>query len=201
MNKILLVILVISITTNAFGQLPECVKEKCDSILKVELGESIYASCVTYLGYECSDKLDTIMDNPCEAESRHSYRVKYKFNFPNEDRASFNLGFYCAGYYGKMHVQSEYFYRTNQSDLPKGFKDKGLKIVDYEKIHKIAHKKDVQLNGSGVLALDQDKIYWVFSGRKPYRSPDGIGDEAMVVHMVSVDPYTGKVIASSIRRE
>ena len=161
----------------------------------------MYTRCVTYIGYECPQKLDTIIDNPCEAESRHSYRVRYKFNFPNQDNASFNLGFYCAGYYGNMHVQSEYFYRTNQSDLPKGFKDKGLKIVDYEKIEKRAYRKDAQLNGRGELALSQNKIYWVFSGRQPYNNHDKIGDEAMIVHMVWVDPYTGKIIASSIRRE
>lgn len=199
MNKILIVILII--TTSASAQLPECVKEKCDSILLAELGEEMYTRCVTYIGYECSEKLDTIMDNPCEAQSRHSYRVRYKFNFPNQDNASFNLGFYCAGYYGKMHVQSEYFTRKNQSDLPKDFKDKGLDILDYATIEKKAKRKDNKVHGNGELALDQDKIYWVFSGRQPYENPDRIGDEASIVHMVWVDPYTGKIIASSIRRE
>jgi len=199
MNKILIVILII--TTSASAQLPECVKEKCDSILLAELGEEMYTRCVTYIGSECSEKLDTIMDNPCEAQSRHSYRVRYKFNFPNQDNASFNLGFYCAGYYGKMHVRSEYFTRKYQSDLPKDFKDKGLDILDYATIEKKAKRKDSKVHGNGELALDQDKIYWVFSGRQPYDNPDGIGDEAMIVHIVTVDPYTGKIISSSNRRE
>ena len=186
---------------NVSAQLPECVKVKCDSILKAELGEDIYTSRVTYIGYECTEKLDTIMDNPCEAESRHSYRIRYKFNFPNQDNATFDLGFYCAGYYGKMHVQSEYFYRSEQSDLPKGFRDKGLEILDYKLIEKKAKKKNPKVNGNGLLALDRDQIYWVFSSRQPLINPNGIGDEAMMVHTVTVDPYTGKIISSSSRRE
>lgn len=201
MNRILLLLFLITSIINASAQLPECVKEKCDSILKAELGENMYTRCVTFIGYECPQKLDEIMDNPCEAESRHSYRVRYKFNFPNQDNATFNLGFYCAGYYGKMHVQSEYFTRKNQSDLPEDFREKGLDILDYEKIQKKAKKKNSKVNGNGELALDQDQIYWIFSGRQPYKNPDGIGDEASIVHIVTVDPYTGKIIFSSNRRE
>lgn len=201
MNRILLLLLLIASMNNVSAQLPECVKVKCDSILKAELGEDIYTSRVTYIGYECTEKLDTIMDNPCEAESRHSYRIRYKFNFPNQDNATFDLGFYCAGYYGKMHVQSEYFYRSEQSDLPKGFRDKGLEILDYKLIEKKAKKKNPKVNGNGLLALDRDQIYWVFSSRQPLINPNGIGDEAMMVHTVTVDPYTGKIISSSSRRE
>ena len=199
MKKILIAILII--TTSASAQLPECIKEKCDSILIAELGEEMYTRCVTYIGHECSVKLDTIMDNPCEAQSRHSYWVRYKFTFPNQDSASFKLGFSCSGYYGKMHVQSEYFTRKNQSDLPKGFKDKGLDILDYATIEKKAKRKDSKVHSNGELVLDQDKIYWIFSGRQPYKNPDGIGDEASIVHIVTVDPYSGKIIYNSNGRE
>jgi hypothetical protein len=201
MNRILILILLITSTNIASAQLPECVKVKCDSILKAELGEDIYTRCVIYIGHECTQKLDTIMDTPCDAESRHSYRVRYKFNFPNQENATFNLEFYCAGYYGKMHVRSEYFTRKNQSDLPKDFRDKGLEILDFEIIEKKAKKENPKVNGDGELALDRDRIYWVFSGREPYINPNGIGDEAMIVNMVTVDPYTGKIISSSNRRE
>lgn len=201
MNRIVLLLLLITSINNVHAQLPECVKVKCDSILKAELGKDIYTSRITYIGYECTEKLDTIMDNPCEAESRHSYRIRYKFNFPNQDNATFDLGFYCAGYYGKMHVQSEYFYRSEQSDLPKGFRDKGLEILDYKLIEKKAKKKNPKVNGNGLLALDRDQIYWVFSSRQSLINPNGIGDEAMMVHTVTVDPYTGKIISSSSRRE
>ena len=201
MYRLLLLILSLNFLSLAFSQLPDCAKAKCDSILKAELGENIYSSCITYLGYECTHKLDTIMSNPCEAESRHSYRVRYKFNFPNHDKASFTLGFDCDGYYGQMHVQSEYFTKINQSDLPSGFIDKGLDLIDFEKIKKKAKKKDSKVDGNGVLALGRDKIYWVFTGREPFNNPNNIGDEAMIVHVVWVDPYTGKVISSSISRE
>ena len=209
MKRILLLILIFPITISTSAQLPECVKEKCDSILNSELGENIYKSCVTYIGYECTQKLDTILDNPCKAETRHSYFFRYKFCFPNHEKAFINLGFYCAGYYGKMHVQSEYFYRKEQSDLPTDFKAKGLEIVDYLKIAKQASKEMAKITGDkefklwegGVLALNQDKFYWVFSIREPYRDPSGFGDEAYIVHLVTVDPYTGKIISSSSRRE
>ena len=200
MNRILLNLLLIFSVNIVSAQLPECAKQKCDSILKAELGENIYTRCVIYIGYECTQKLDTRMDNPCGAESRHSYRVRYKFNFPNQENATFNLEFYCAGYYGKMHVQSENFTRKNQSDLPKDFRDKGLEILDFEIIKKKAKKENPKVNGDGDLALDRDRIYWVFSGREPYINPKGIGDEAMMVHTVTVDPYTGDIISSSSRR-
>jgi len=201
MNRRLLVILLISFTTISSAQLPDCVREKCDSILLSELGADIYSDCVEYIGYKCTKKLDTITDNPCETYSRHSYLVRYKFSFPNQDNASFKLRFVCSGYFKKMHVQSEYFLRTNQSDLPAGFKDKGLRIVNYKKIAKKAYKKDSTLQGRGVLALSQDKIYWVFSSSEPYVHPNGIGDEAMIVHTAWLDPYSGNVIDSQIRRE
>ena len=189
------------IVSTSFGQLPTCVREKCDSILKTELGPEIFSYHIEYFGYECTRKLDTITNNPCEANSRHSYQVSYKFSFHNKDSALFTLGYTCTGYFGQMHVQSEYFLRANQSDLPKGFKAKGLKLVSYKKIAKKAYKKDPLLTGKGVLVLNQDRIYWVFSCNVPYRNPDGIGDDASISHTVWLDPYTGKVIASQIRRE
>ena len=201
MNIILLTISIILITTNSFGQLPNCVREKCDSILQIEVGKEIFSNCIEYIGYECTKKLDTITDKPCEAHSRHSYLVRYKFSFPNQDNASFRLGFSCTAYFGSVDVKSEYFLRTNQSDLPKDFREKGLKIVAYEKIVKKALKKDPLVGGNGVLALNQDRILWVFSTRRPYKNPDGIGDESSVSHTVWVDPYTGKLIANQIRSE
>ena len=153
------------------------------------------------MGFEYQKKLNPLIKYTCETQSSHSYLVQYKFSFPEQEKASFTLGFSCYGYNGQMRIQSQYFLRIDQSDLPQGFREKGLKIVDYKKIAKKAHNKDSQIRGGGVLALDQDKIYWVFSGRYPYRNPDGIGDEAMIVHTVTVDPYTGKIIASNNRRE
>ena len=201
MNRTLWAILMISMTTTTSAQLPECVKEKCDSILRIELGEDIYSNCVDYIGYECTQKLDTITDKSCEAYSRHSYIVRYLFSFPNQDNAFFKLGFVCTGFYGQMHVQSEYFLRKNQSDLPQVFKENGLKIVDYKKIVRKAYREDSQLSGGGVLALSQDKIFWVFSSSEPYRHPIPVGDEAVIVHTVWVDPYTGEIIGSQIRRQ
>jgi len=201
--------LIITISNNTSAQLPGCVKEKCDSILRIELGEDIYINCVDYIGFECTDKLDTITDTPCQVYSRHSYLVRYKFRFPDQAKAFFRLGFTCTGFNGHMNVESEYFSRPNQSDLPQGFKEKGLKIVDYKKIarkssRRIAKKtseKGLMRWEGGALVLTQDKIVWIFSKKEPYSDPSGFGDEAMIVYRVWVDPYTGKIIGSQNGRE
>ena len=106
-----------------------------------ELGEKMYESCIEFEGYEVTTRLAELVDDPCAAQSSHRYTVNYKFSFPSEEKASFTLGFVCHGYQGKMTVQSKYFYRYNQSDLPEGFKKKGLNIIDYQKIAKKASKE------------------------------------------------------------
>jgi len=209
MKYLFLPLFVLSICSHSLGQLPKCVKEKCDSILMGELGEKMYESCIEFEGYKVTTRLAEFVDDPCEAQSSHRYTVNYKFSFPSEEKASFTLGFVCHGYQGKMTVQSKYFYRYNQSDLPEGFKKKGLNIIDYQKIAKKASKemaknapnKEFRRWEGGVLVLAQDKIYWAFSRREPYHDPSGFGDEAMIVSRVWVNPYTGKIIGSEVRRE
>lgn len=209
MKNILIPVFLLVIQFYSHGQLPDCVKEKCDSILIAELGEKIYESCINFEGYKVKTKLAEFPDDPCAAVESQRYTVDYKFSFPSEERASFLLGFECDGYQGKMTIQSKFFYRQNQSDLPSGFKEMGLKIIDYNKIamkaykeiDKITMNKESKRWEGGVLAFNQNKIYWVFSRREPYHDPSGFGDEAMIVSTVWVDPYTGKIIASESRRQ
>ena len=86
---------------------------------------------------------------------------------------------------------------------------KAFNDFDYQKIAKKASKemaknapnKEFRRWEGGVLVLAQDKIYWAFSRREPYHDPSGFGDEAMIVSRVWVNPYTGKIIGSEIRRE
>ena len=208
MKYILIPVFLLVIQYHSHGQLPDCVKERCDSILISELGDEIFQSCIEFTAYKINKPLNEQIENPCLAQSNHRYTVDYKFSFPSEEKAFFTLGFVCDGYSGSMRIQSKYFYRHNQSDLPFGFKDMGLNIVAYHKIAGKASKEMSKYNDDkepkrwdeAVLAINQNKIYWVFSHREPYRDPSGFGDEAMIVKTVWVDPYSGKIIDSESRR-
>ncbi len=208
MKYVVLPVLLLTIQFHLLGQLPDCVREKCDAILRNELGDEIFQSCIEFTGYKINKPLNEQTENPCIAQSNHRYTVECNFYFTSEENALFNLCLVCDGYLGNMRIQSKYFYRHNQSDLPGGFKEKGLDIMDYQKIAKKASKEmaknapneEIKRWDGGVLALNQNKIYWVFSRREPYRDPSGFGDEAMLVSTVWVDPYTGKIISSETRR-
>ena len=131
MKYILIPVFLLVIQYYSHGQLPDCVKERCDSILISELGDEIFQSCIEFTAYKINKPLNEQIENPCLAQSNHRYTVDYKFSFPSEEKAFFTLGFVCDGYSGSMRIQSKYFYRHNQSDLPFGFKDMGLNIVAY----------------------------------------------------------------------
>ena len=84
MSRTLILLLITFKTTVSIAQLPDCVRKKCDSILQEELGKKIYKKCVDYVDFECTKNLDILTDNPCDAHSRHSYLVRYKFTFPKQ---------------------------------------------------------------------------------------------------------------------
>ena len=149
--------------------------------------------------YKCDRPRLLLTEDTCATVERQDYLLKYTFRFPNEENAKFSLGFDCDIYHGEIHIQSEYFTRKNQSDLPVGFAQNGLEIVDYSSILKKARKKDPRaVSYGGELALDRDALYWVFSAVIPINNPDGDA-EMGVQHTVYLDPYTGKVVSHGVR--
>jgi hypothetical protein len=182
-----------------FGQLPSCVKDKCDSILKAELGDGIFNKCIEFKDYKTIKKLNTLIYNPCEAKNRHDYEVNYFFKFPGSDNVKLNFGFACSGFHGKTLIQSKYYYRINKSDLPINFKQKGFKIISYDKIEKEAYKKEpIVIGNKGELVLGRSNIYWVFNVIKPVTNHQGDA-ELYMYYTVWIDPYSGDIIANEVK--
>ena len=62
MKHILIPVFLFVIQYYTHGQLPDCVKERCDSILKRELGDEIFDSCIKFTGYEINTPLRILID-------------------------------------------------------------------------------------------------------------------------------------------
>ncbi len=128
--------------------------------------------------------------------------VRFSFAFPGNEGAKLDLGFLCTGFYGKLNVQSEYFLRSERSDLPENFIKKGFKLKKYETIKKKACETDSLfinrtelLNGS--LVLTQKEVLWVFAiswtHGNEYRDA-----EMYTSHIVRINPYSGKIHSHEI---
>ncbi len=201
MKSTLTFIIIFAFHFISLGQLPSCVKEKCEIILKKELGNEIFNKYVHFEGYKCKLKLDSVTGSPCKSFSRHEYLVKFSFTFPKIKTAKLNLGFICTGFYGDFYVQSALYYRSEQSDLPKDFINKGFDLINYNIIKSKACKTDSLIQKQftdGTLAIVNDKIYWVFEANEPYENKTGDA-EMYTNHVIYIDPYTGEICFYDIK--
>lgn len=206
MKKGFLILLSIVLFSISWGQnLPDCVKEKCDEILKKELGKRKFRKYIKYEGYKCTIKPEKDTTEYCGLNSRHQYLVEYSFTFHKANDAKLKLGFVCAGYNGKMHIQSEYFLRKEQTDLPRNFRRKRLRIMDYEFAKLLACATDSLLNANkntlqGNLVTTQQGIYWIFDRSGSISNPYGDA-ELSRRHTVWINPYKRKVHFHEIKVE
>jgi hypothetical protein len=166
---------------------PDSIRQRCDEILRHELGKRVFQKHVTLKSFE-----EIRLHRP----GRSDYRLAYKFTFPEADSASFEILFVCAVYNGEMHVQSGYFLRHHRSDLPAGFSKKRMQIIGRARAIEIACAADTLLAAhrhrlDAALALTQDALEWVVGFYETISNPEGDAEDA-VWRGKRVDPWSGE---------
>ncbi len=175
---------------------PDSIKKICNKLLISELGEKMFHVCVKF---EKQSGIKRIYTGNAE---RLEYKLEYKFSFPSVKEATVAVSFLYSVYLGKGHLQSELFLRKDKTDLPANTKNKGLKIIGFNKALEIALSTDTMLLNNktkvhGAFLLRQDSFYWYFSYGYPSSYPNGDA-EKFIEHNVYIEPYNGKVKSSDV---
>jgi len=168
---------------------PDSIRQRCDSILIRELGAGVFYRQVSLHDYR---------GVPLGREGRQDYALTYVFTFPGTEGATLELPFVSSAYEGQVHVQSGYFMRTDSSDLPPGFIEKGLHVVGPDVAIDSACAADpfLAVNRHRLeahLVLTPGALVWSVGLYQMIANPEGDAEEA-VYRGVRIDPYAGKVI-------